>query len=152
MSRQNRSGAAPSEPTVTCLVPFSPRPQAVPPIAPPEPAAPLPRITRLLALAHRIDGMIKAGEIRDWADAARLAGVTRARMSQIGNLLLLSPEIQDAVLRLPPGSTLTERSLRHLVSCADWQAQRRLWEALGGSRVNRTPRRTRGRLDGGLAR
>src|SRR5712692_11534028 len=58
----------------------------------------VPRVTRLLALTHRIDGMIQSGDIRDWAEAARLAGITRARMTQIANLLLLAPDIQEAIL------------------------------------------------------
>ena len=45
----------------------------------------IPRVTPLLALAHRIEGMIRTGELKDWAEAARLIGVTRARMTQIGN-------------------------------------------------------------------
>ena len=62
----------------------------------------IPRATRMLALAHKIDGMIRTGELRDLADAARAIGVTRARMTQIANLLLLAPEIQEAILDLPP--------------------------------------------------
>src|SRR5436309_11345080 len=62
------------------------------------PVGRVPRVTRLLALAHRIDGMIRSGEIKHWAEAARLIGVTRARMTQIANLMLLAPEIQEAVL------------------------------------------------------
>ena len=62
----------------------------------------IPRVARTLALAHRIDGMIRAGELRNLADAARAIGVTRARMTQIVNLLLLAPEIQEAILDLPP--------------------------------------------------
>jgi hypothetical protein len=129
-----------SETTATFEVPFSPRPKAVAPIALPKPTARLPRLTRLLALAHKIDGMITAGEVRDMADAARLAGVTRARMSQIGNLLLLSPTIQEELLTLPPGSTLSERSLRPLVACADWRSQHELWKAMGGSIAIRSTR------------
>ena len=78
----------------------------------------VPRVTRLLALAHRIDGMIRSEEIRDWADAARLAGVTRARMTQIANLLLLAPDIQEAILALPPvfdgHDPSTERAVRSI--------------------------------------
>ena len=78
------------------------------------------RITRLLALAHHIDGMIRSGELRDWAEAARLIGVTRARMTQIANLLLLAPDIQEAVLDVPcvvKGSdSITERQLREIVA------------------------------------
>jgi len=88
----------------------------------------LPRVTRLLVLAHRIDGMIRAGEIRDWADAAQLAGVTRARMTQVANLLLLAPDIQGAILDLPTTTVgpdpMTEHGLRHIHSRIDWQVQR----------------------------
>ncbi len=37
-------------------------------------------------------------EVRDYADLARLGYVTRARLTQIMNLLLLAPDIQDALL------------------------------------------------------
>ena len=91
-------------------------------------AARIPRVTRLLALAHRIDGMIRSGELRDWAEAARLAGVTRARMTQIANLLQLAPDIQEAVLDVPrvvKGSDpITERQLREIVGEVDWSEQR----------------------------
>ncbi len=62
------------------------------------PVARIPRIARLLALAHRIDGMIRSGEIRNWAEAARLIGISRARMSQVANLTLHAPKIQEAIL------------------------------------------------------
>ncbi len=45
-------------------------------------------MARTLALAHKIDGMIRAGEFRDLADAARAIGVTRARMTQKFHLML----------------------------------------------------------------
>jgi hypothetical protein len=127
VSGQRRSAAALSEPTATFKVPFAPRPQAVSPIAPPEPARRLPRVTRLLALAYRIDGMIRSREIRNWAEAAKLVGVTRARMTQIGNLLLLAPSIQDELLNLyGVGKTddpESEHRLRYLLAHPDWGQQ-----------------------------
>jgi len=94
----------------------------------PGPTGPLPRVTRLLVLAHKINGMIRSGEIRDWADAARLTGVTRARMTQIASLLLLAPEIQTTILELCEGSErhdpATEHRLRAIVAHADWTQQR----------------------------
>ncbi len=94
----------------------------------------IPRVTRLLALARRIDGMIRFGELRDWAEAARLVGVTRARMTQMANLLLLAPDIQEAILGVPrfvKGSDpMTERQLREIVSEVDWSEQHTKWEAL----------------------
>jgi hypothetical protein len=38
----------------------------------------LPRITRLLALAVRFEGLLREGTVRDYAELARLGGVSRA--------------------------------------------------------------------------
>src|SRR5713101_3928432 len=114
--------------TATYRVKFrgeSPRDQTCPPE---KPSARVPRVARLLALAHRIDGMIRLGELRDWAEAARLIGVTRARMTQIANLLLLAPGIQDALLSLPISKdrgAITEHDLREIVMQAEWRRQLR---------------------------
>jgi hypothetical protein len=95
------------------------------------PVGRVPRVTRLLALAHTIDGRIRAGEIQDWAEAARLVGVTRARMTQIAKLLLLAPKIQEEILSLSninQGSdAVTERALRIAVAEINWQRQEVPW-------------------------
>jgi len=115
--------------TTTCAVRFDKRKRTC---ARPVKAAPfgrIPRVTRLLALAHRIDGLIRDGEIWDWAEAARLAGITRARMTQIANLLLLAPEIQAVLLELPVvlrgRDSLTERGLRGALTQVEWTHQAR---------------------------
>src|SRR5262249_40915357 len=72
----------------------------VEPPAPVEPSARVPRLARLMALGIRCDGMIRAGEIADYAELARLAHVTRARITQILNLLHLAPDIQEELLFL----------------------------------------------------
>ena len=94
----------------------------------------IPRVTRLLALAYRIDAMTRSGELRDWAEAAKVVGVTRARMTQMANLLLLAPDIQEAILDVPrvvKGSDpITERQLREIVSKVDWSEQSIKREAL----------------------
>src|SRR5712691_9592745 len=93
----------------------------------PVPVGRVPRVTRFLALAHTIDGRIRSGEIRDWAAAARLAGVTRARMTQIAKLLLLAPQIQESILDLSNvirgPDPVTERALRAAAAQVDWQRQ-----------------------------
>ena len=66
-----------------------------------DPVGVVPRISRLLALAHHVQGLIDAGHVRDLAEVARLGRVTRARMTQIMNLLLLTPDIQEDILFLP---------------------------------------------------
>jgi hypothetical protein len=64
-----------------------------------EPLAPrISRLTRLMALAIRFQDMVDRREVRDYAEIARLGYVTRARLSQIMNLLLLAPDIQEEVL------------------------------------------------------
>jgi len=94
----------------------------------------LPRVTRLLVLAHKIDGMIRSGEIRDWADAARLTGVTRARMTQIANLLLLAPDIQEMLLEVAwvqeGRDPLNEHSLRQLLAQPGWPQQQHGYKSL----------------------
>lgn len=58
----------------------------------------VPRVARLMALAIRFDELIQAGEVTDYAELARLAHVTRARITQIMNLRMLAPDIQEAIL------------------------------------------------------
>ena len=56
----------------------------------------VPRISRLMALAIRFDRLLHDGVIADQAKLARLGHVTRARVTQIINLLSLAPDIQEA--------------------------------------------------------
>ncbi|GMV26893.1 MAG: hypothetical protein AMXMBFR58_29240 [Phycisphaerae bacterium] len=101
------------------------------PAAPPGPTGNLPRITRLMALAIRFDHLIHAGEVKDLADIARLGHVTRARVTQIMNLLHLAPDIQESLLFLglvhKGGDPVSERDLRAITKLADWREQRKLW-------------------------
>ncbi len=94
----------------------------------------IPRVSRLMALAIRFDQLIRDGEIADYAEIARLGYVTRARVTQIMNLLHLAPEIQEAILNLPRDEhgrdPITERELRPIAAVIDWRKQRRLWREL----------------------
>lgn len=58
------------------------------------------RVAVALALAHMIQRAIDKGEIRDQAEAARKLGVTRARITQILDLTLLAPDLQEKILLL----------------------------------------------------
>ena len=94
----------------------------------------VPRVARLLALAHWIDGMVRNGELDDMAEAARQLNLTRARVTQITNLLLLAPEIQEAILDLPlvikGRDSITERQLRPIAAEPDWNKQRSMWRVV----------------------
>ena len=82
---------------------------------------PVSRAARMLALAHHVERLVEAGERTGYAEAARVIGLTRARLTQIMNLLLLAPMIQE---RLLVGLVdATERSLRAAVSEPNWQHQ-----------------------------
>ena len=91
-------------------------------VAPPAPR--IPRVTRLMALAIKFQDMVDRGEVRDYADLARLGHVTRARMSQIMNLLLLAPDIQENLLHTVSEISITERAVRLAVREVDWSVQR----------------------------
>jgi Recombinase zinc beta ribbon domain len=99
----------------------------------PGPAIPsrLPRITRLLALAVRFEGLLQEGTVRDYADLAQLGGVSRARITQIMSLRKLAPVIQERILTLPavtsPGEAVNERLLRRMAQQWDWREQLRMW-------------------------
>lgn len=94
----------------------------------------VPRVARLMALAIRIDGLIASGAIRDQAEAAHVGHITRARMTQILNLLHLAPDIQLAVMNLPPTTRgrdpIVERHLRPIAAEVIWERQRRMWNSL----------------------
>ncbi len=105
---------------------------------PPPPPQPhlgrVPRVARLMALAVRFDQLITDGKIAGYAEIARLGHVTRARVTQIMNLLHLAPDIQDEVLHLPlvehGRDPITERHMRPIAAAIEWRKQRRLWKEL----------------------
>jgi len=91
----------------------------------------LPRISRYMALAIYYEDLIRRGHVHDYAEIATLGHVTRARVTQIMNLRLLAPEIQESLLTLPRVvDGRDELSLRFLQTVAlqsDWTKQRQRW-------------------------
>jgi len=108
-----------------------PRPHKRQGEAPPTPANdPVPRIARLLALAHKWEGMVRRGEVESYAEMARLTELTPARVTQICNLTLLSPEIQDQLLNLErSGRRTPEGQLRTVLRYPAWSRQQVAWVA-----------------------
>jgi len=89
------------------------------------------RVAQMLALAHRLQAEIDRGDFRDRADLARQLGFTRARVSQILDLLMLAPDLQERILDLEAVDSvepLSERSLRSVVKLERWEEQRRAWD------------------------
>ena len=64
------------------------------------PTGQVPRVARLLAVAHRCQQLVQAGVIANYATLAQLGHLSRARVTQILNLLLLAPDIQEMLLFL----------------------------------------------------
>ena len=82
-----------------------------------------------MALAIKFKEMIGTGEVRDYSDLAQLGYVSRARITQIMNLVNLAPDIQEQILT---GSMdgLNERAIRKLSALVDWTEQRYEWHEL----------------------
>lgn len=101
----------------------------------------IPRVSRLMALAIKFDGLINDGVIADRSELARLAHVTQPRMTQIMNLLNLAPDIQEQLLFLPRVTNgrdpIHEKMLRPIVRVASWKKQRKLWNAMSEARGRR---------------
>jgi hypothetical protein len=99
----------------------------------------IPRLSKLMALAILFEGLVERGELRDYADLARLGYVTRARITQIMNLRNLAPDIQEELLFLPRTfkgrDPICEKDLRSIVTVPYWQRQRMMWAKLVAQRL-----------------
>jgi len=81
----------------------------------------VPRIARLLALAHRWQQLIEEGEIKDQAEIPRLAGLTPARVSQVFQLQYLPPALQTRLLfATATALPLSARSARQIAGAVYW--------------------------------
>ncbi len=104
----------------------APRPEA--------PAGRVPRISRLMALAIHMQRLIDEGVVRDYAELARLGHVSRARVTQIVNLNLLAPDIQEEIVFLPlvegGRDPVREHALRANAVVPGWGKQRKMWGGL----------------------
>ncbi len=87
----------------------------------------VPRVARLLALAHKFQGMLDRGEVKSMAELARLGVVSRARITQIMDLLMLAPEIQEEMLCAGTAHLLTIRALLVLAHQTSWLEQSAAW-------------------------
>ncbi len=100
----------------------------------PQPPARVQRVSELMALAIHIEHLIETGELADRSEAARLAGITPARMTQIMNLLYLAPDIQEEILFLPRVGNrrdgVMEMQVRPISFMTNWQEQRETWRTL----------------------
>lgn len=90
------------------------------------------KVARMLALAHHLQGAVDQGVVADRAAVARKLGLTRARVTQLLDLLLLAPDLQLAVLALEAvdgAEPMSERALRVVAHAGTWVQQRAAWTA-----------------------
>lgn len=98
---------------------------------PPAPVRRPAHMARMLALAHHLQSAIDRGLVPDRAEVARRLGLTRARVTQLLDLLLLAPDLQDEVLHLEAVDglePLSERALRAVAHAGMWAEQRATWQ------------------------
>ena len=92
------------------------------------------RLARLMALALRGEELVRSGQLKNFAELARLGHVSRARISQIMSLLQLAPDLQEELLfRRRPEGGRDPWHLRRLLPIATvlcWREQRRRWRQL----------------------
>ncbi len=103
------------------------------PIAPPPPGR-VPKLARLMALAIRFEHLLSSGQVKDYAELARLGHVSRARVTQVMNLLNLAPDLQEQILFMPAVAhgrdPLREWQVRPVAAEPLWARQRQRWRAL----------------------
>jgi hypothetical protein len=101
---------------------------------PPRAVGSVPRIARLVALAHRFAAQLRAGSPGPLAELAAQRGITRARMTQIMDLLLLAPDIQEELLFLPPTlrgrDFVSLRAMGYVCATPVWAEQRARWREI----------------------
>lgn len=95
-----------------------------------EPGDRPPRVARLVALAHKLEDLIQSGRVKDYAELARLAQVSTARIAQIVILSQLAPDIQEYILFLSTehSGLITEQELRGIAHEPRWDRQRATFE------------------------
>ena len=91
----------------------------------------LPRVARMVALAHHWRGLIRSGAVKDQAALSALVGASRARITQVMGLLYLALDIQEEVLFLPAGRVggerIQHRDLLDIAATPSWSGQRTSW-------------------------
>ena len=115
------------------------------PNAPRSPVGRVPRISRLMALAIRMDGLVRSGAVKDYAELARVGMVSRARVTQIMNLNLSAPSIQEELLFLPRTvqgrDAVTMRDVQKVVGRLHWKSQLKAFHSVISSQISsQTPR------------
>jgi hypothetical protein len=91
------------------------------------------RVARMLAVAHALTRMLAEEGASSRRELAKALGMSEARLSQLLDLTMLAPDIQEGLLFLevrPGPDPIPERALRQVVRALDWREQRRRFARL----------------------
>ncbi len=98
------------------------------------PTGRVPRISRLLALAHHCIRLVQSGAVINQSELAHFGQISTTRMTQIMWLDNLAPDIQEEILFLPKTvkgrDPIKESNLRPIAKTLDWGKQRKMWNKL----------------------
>ena len=87
-----------------------------------------------MALAIKMEGLLRNGSIGSYRKLAELRQMSRPRVSQIMRLSDLAPAIQEQILFLPKTrwgtDTVTEKAVREVARGMDWDVQLKQFRAL----------------------
>ena len=86
------------------------------------------------SLAIRFEKLVQSAAVTDYAALADLGQVSRARVTQVMNLLCLAPDIQEQILFLPKTESgrdpIILAQLLPIAALMDWRKQRDRWQLL----------------------
>lgn len=71
-----------------------------------------------------------SGQVNAMIDFRKWINISHSRIYQIMKLLLIAPEIQEAIILQdnPKIDSLSERSIKKIPMTVDWDTQRELWQ------------------------
>jgi hypothetical protein len=98
------------------------------------PVGRVPRIGRLLALAHHCFRLVRSGAIINQSELACFGQISTTRMTQRMWLDNLAPDIQEEIL-FPPRTiqgrdTIKEADISPIAKTLDWDKRRKMWQKL----------------------
>ena len=99
-----------------------------------EPTGRVPRLSRLMALAIKMEGLLRNGSVSSYGEITKLGQISSSRLSQILRLADLAPVIQEEILFLPKirvgADPVTETAIREVSRLVDWDVQLKQFRAL----------------------
>ncbi len=100
------------------------------------------KVAQMLALAHHLQNAIDEDDSLDQSTVAKRLGVTKARITQLLDLTLLAPDLQEQVLAMEAVDgvePMSELAVRKVAQIREWSEQRRRWVGVCGARRDATP-------------